>query len=173
MSICGLLASSPLTLKAQNHDGGDGRHTRHHQAFGHGTSLIAPGVLTSFEFDRDEVICTVPNAVMPDGTVMQMVMFSTSVDSFTIDSTAKNVTITGSMVSITKLISPNGTTVTLRETVPYVAFAEDRDDTPQGGPDFFSLTVKFADIPGFNQFALFGSPATFAGTLVTGSVEVR
>src|SRR5438046_4082160 len=106
---------------------------------------------------------------MPDGTVIQMYMFSTSVDSVDIDSAAKTVTITGSMISIVNLRFTDGTTANLSETVPYVAYAED-NGTPGAGVDIFSLTVIYTDTPGLDQFDLFGSPATFAGTLVTGNV---
>ena len=109
---------------------------------------------------------------MPDGTVMQMFMFSTSVDSVSINSTAKTVTMTGSMISIVKLTFPDGSTTELSEIVPYTAFAKDAG-TPGAGKDFFSLTVDYTDTPGFDQFDLFGSPATFAGTLVTGDVVIR
>jgi hypothetical protein len=109
---------------------------------------------------------------MPDGTVFQMLMFSTSVDSVNIDSAAKTVTITGSMVSIVNLRFTDGTTANLSETVPYVATAKD-GGTPGAGEDTFSLTVTYSDTPGLDQFDLFGSPATFAGTLVTGNVTVR
>ena len=108
---------------------------------------------------------------MPDGTVMQMFMASTSVDSFSIDSTAKTVTITGSMVSTVKLRFTNGKTATLTETVPYTVYAESNRAT--GGADFFSLTVLYKDTPGLDQFDLFGSPATFAGDLVTGHVVIK
>jgi hypothetical protein len=75
------------------------------------------------------------------------------------------------MVSIVRLRFADGTTATLSETVPYVATAKD-NNTPGGGADFFSLTVTYQDTPGFDQFDLFGSPATFAGTLVTDNVTV-
>jgi hypothetical protein len=64
----------------------------------------------------------------------------------------------------------NGTTARLTETVPFVATAEDNGGA---GADFFSLTVIYKDTPGLDQFDLFGSPATFAGTLVTGTVNVK
>jgi hypothetical protein len=88
----------------------------------------------------------------------------------TIDSAAKTVTMTGSMVSIVNLRSPDGTPVTMTETVPYTATAKD-NGTPGAGADFFSLKVVYD--PHGPQFALFGSPATFAGTLVTGNVTVE
>jgi len=108
---------------------------------------------------------------MPDGTVMQMFMSSTSVDTVSIDNAAKTVTITGSMVSIVRLRFTDGTTATLSETVPYTAYA--KDNGASGGADFFSLTVVYKDAPGLDQFDLFGSPATFAGDLVTGNVVIK
>jgi len=146
-------------------DSGESEHG--HQAFGQGTSFIDPGVLTAFQFDETEVICTVGQAVMPDGTVMQMFMGSEHVDSVTIDSHAKTAVITGSMASLTRLHSPDGTNTQLWEIVPFKAYAKDK------GKDFFSLTVNFTDTPGLDQFDLFGSPATFAGTLVSGSITVK
>ena len=109
---------------------------------------------------------------MPDGTVMQMFMFSTSVDSVTIDRAAKTVTLTGSMLSIVRLRFTDGTSATLSETVPYVAKAQDNSKRGSGG-DSFSLTAVYQDTPGLDQFDLFGSPATFAGTLVTGNVTIK
>ena len=76
------------------------------------------------------------------------------------------------MVSIVNLRFTDGTTASLSETVPYVAYAED-NGTPGAGVDFFSLTVDYTDTPGLDQFDLFGSPATFAGTVVTGGVNIR
>jgi hypothetical protein len=146
-------------------DSGESEHG--HLAFGQGTSFIDPGVLTTFQFDETEVICSVGQAIMPDGTVMQMFMISEHVDSVTIDSAAKTATITGSMTSLTRLHSPNGTNTQLWEIVPFKAYAKDK------GKDFFSLTVNFTDTAGLDQFDLFGSPATFAGTLVTGSITVK
>ena len=98
--------------------------------------------------------------------------WSTGMDSVTIDSTAKTVTITGSMISIVNLHFPDGTTAHLSETVPYVAYGKD-GGVPGAGADFFSLRVVYKDTPGFDQFDLFGSPATFAGTVVSGGVAVR
>ena len=43
----------------------------------------------------------------------------------------------------------------------------------RAGVDFFSLTVVYKNTPGLDQFDLFGSPATFAGTVVTGGVTIR
>jgi len=76
------------------------------------------------------------------------------------------------MLSTVFLRSPNGTSATLSETVPFVAFAQD-NATPGAGADVFSITVIYANTPGLDQFDLFGSPATFAGTLETGDIVVR
>src|SRR6266446_4715507 len=111
---CGLLTTGHLAVQAQAQ-----------QASGGGTYFVLPGVRSEFQFDQAHVQCKIGHAVMPDGTVMQMFMFSTSVDSVTIDSKAKTVRITGSMVSIVNLRSPDGTTVTMKETVPYTADAKD------------------------------------------------
>jgi len=141
-------------------------------ASGGGTYFIEPGVRTELQFSQSHVQCKVGHAVLHDGTVMQMYMFSTSVDSVTIDSAAKTVIITGSMFSIVRLRFTDGTSATLTETVPYNAFAQDNAD-PGAGADFFSLTVDYIDTPELDQFDLFGSPATFAGTLETGNVTVK
>ena len=45
--------------------------------------------------------------------------------------------------------------------------------TPGAGTDFFSVTVDYTDTPGLDQFDLFGSPATFAGTLAAGNVTIK
>jgi len=76
------------------------------------------------------------------------------------------------MNSIVNLLLPDGTTAHLSETVPYVAYGKD-GGAPGAGADFFSLKVVYQDTPGFDQFDLFGSPATFAGTVVTGAVTLR
>jgi hypothetical protein len=102
-----------------------------------------------------------------------MFMFSTDIDSVSIDSLAKTVTITGTMVSIVDLYFTDGTAVTLMEVVPFLAFGED-NGTPGAGKDYFELTVVYnPDLPGLKQFDLFGSPATFAGVLASGNVVVR
>jgi hypothetical protein len=146
-------------------------------ASGGGTYFVAPGMRSEFQFNEARVQCKVGHGVMPDGTVMQMFMFSTSVDSVDIDPAAKTVTITGSMVSIVTLRFTDGTTVKLEETVPYVAFAED-NGTPGAWVDSFSLAVMYdPNAPtegGLNQFLVFGAEATttFTGTLDTGNVRV-
>ena len=157
---CGLLTAGPLGLQAQ---------AQH--ASGGGTYFVAPGMRSEFQFNQAHVQCKVGHGVMPDGTVMQMFMASTSVDSVSIDSAAKTVTITGSMVSTVILRFTDGTTATLTETVPYTAFA--KDNSAAGGADYFSITVVYKDTPGLDQFDLFGSPATFAGDLVTGNVVIK
>jgi hypothetical protein len=161
LAACGLFATGGLSVQAQAQ-----------QAAGAGTYFVQPGVRTEFQFDEAHVQCKIGHAVMPDGTVFQMLMFSTSVDSLTIDSAARTVTITGAMVSIVNLRFTDGTTANLSETVPYVASAKD-GGAPGAGEDTFSLTVVYSDTLGLDQFDLFGSPATFAGTLVTGNVTVR
>jgi len=140
-------------------------------ASGGGTYFVAPGMRSEFQFNQAHVQCKVGHGVMPDGTVMQMFMASTSVDSVSIDSAAKTVTLTGSMVSIVVLRFTDGTTARLTETVPYTAYAKDNNGS--GGADFFSLTVEYKDTPSLDQFDLFGSPATFAGDLVTGNVVIK
>ena len=142
------------------------------QASGGGTYFVEPGINSEFQFNPVHVQCKIGHAVLGDGTVFQMLMFSTSVESVSIDSAANTVTITGSMVSIVNLRFPDGTTANLSETVPYVAYAKD-GCKPGAGVDFFSLTVDYTNTSGLDQFDLFGSPATFSGTLVTGNVTVR
>ena len=144
-----------------------------HHASGGGTYFVMPGMLSEFQFSESHVQCKVGHAVLPDGTGFQMFMFSTDIDSVSIDSLAKTVTITGTMVSIVDLYFTDGTAVTLMEVVPFLAFGED-NGTPGAGKDYFELTVVYnAELPGLNQFDLFGSPATFAGVLASGNVVVR
>ncbi len=161
LAACGLLTMGSLTVRVQAQ-----------QASGGGTYAVEPGLRSQFQFDETEVQCKIGHAVLGDGTLFQMFMFSTSVDSVSIDSAAKTVTITGSMVSIVNLHFPDGTTAHLTETVPYVAYAIDGGATG-ASEDFFSLTVVYKDTAGFDQFDLFGGPATFAGTIVTGAVTIR
>ena len=144
-----------------------------HHASGGGTYFVMPGMRSEFQLSESHVQCKVGHAVMPDGTGFQMFMFSTGIDSVTIDSLAKTVTITGTMVSIVVLDFPDGSAVMLMEVVPFLAFGED-NGTPGAGTDYFALTVIYnANTPGLNQADLFGSPATFAGVLATGNVVVR
>ena len=141
-------------------------------ASGSGTYMVLPGVTSEFQFNQSLVQCKIERAVQPDGTILEMHMFSESVDSVSIDSQAKTVTITGSMVSIVTLRYPNGTTDNLTETVPYTAVAQDKG-SPGAGVDTFALTVVYVDTPGLDQFDLFGgSPATFSGTLATGEITI-
>ena len=136
-------------------------------ASGGGTYAI-DGITTEFQFSQSHVQCKIGHAVMPGGVNFQMLMFSTGIDSVSIvDNT---VTITGTMVSIVNLRSPNGTMTTFNETVPFVAEGVD-NGTPGAGVDTFSLTVVYAS--GGGQAGLFGTPATFAGTLTTGNIVVR
>ncbi len=161
LTACGLLATAHVTAR------GPAQH-----ASGGGTYLVMAGVRSEFQFDQARVQCKIGHTVLDDGTVLQMFMFSTSVDSVTIDSRAKTVTITGSMVSIVNLRFTDGTTAHLSETVPYVAYGNN-GGAPGSGADFFSLAVVYKNTPGLDQFDLFGSPATFAGTVVTGGVTIR
>jgi len=139
---------------------------------GGGTYFVAPGMRSEFQFNKTHVQCKVGHGVMPDGTVFQMFMFSTSVDSVAIDTAAQSAVLKGTMVSEVNLRFTDGTSVTLTETVPFVAYAKD-NGTPGAGADFFSLTVLYKDTAGFDQFDLFGSPATFAGTVVTGNITIK
>lgn len=146
-------------------------HAGNH-ASGGGTYFVEPGIRSEFQFSEAHVQCKIGHAVLPDGTDFQMFMQSTSIDSVTINSGAKTVVITGTMVSIVKLRFTDGTEAELTETVPFTADAEE-NGTPGQGVDFFSLTVEYVDTPELDQFDLFGSPATFAGLLETGNVVVR
>ena len=141
-------------------------------ASGGGTYFVEPGVRSEFQLSLSHVQCKVGHAVLHDGTVFQMYMFSTSVDSVAIDNAAKTVLMTGSMISIVRLRFPDGTSARLTETVPYTAFAQD-NASPGAGADFFSLKVVYTDTPELDQFDLFGSPAVFAGILETGNVTVK
>jgi hypothetical protein len=145
------------------------------QASGGGTYFVEPGLLSEFQFTPSHVQCKVGHAVLGDGTVLQMWMFSTSVDSVSIDSAAGTVTLTGTMVSKVTLHLPDGTTARLSEIVPYVAYGED-NGTPGGGTDFFSLSVVYTPTARLDQADLFGVNATFApfsGAIATGNVVVR
>jgi hypothetical protein len=137
-------------------------------ASGGGTYFVMPEVLSEFQLSESHVQCKIGHTVMPDGTNFQMLMFIKSIDSVTI--AANTVTITGSMVSIVNLRSPNGATMTFNETVKFVAEGID-NGTPGAGKDYFSLTAYYK--PGGGQAGLFGTPAIFAGTLATGNIVVR
>jgi hypothetical protein len=141
-------------------------------ASGGGTYFVKPGILSEFQFSQSHLQCKIGHGVLPDGTILQMLMFSTNVDSVTIDSAAGTVLITGTMISTTRLRFTDGTTVKLSETVPYSAFAED-NGKPGTNADFFSLTVEYVDTAELDQFDVFGSPATFSGVLESGNVTVR
>jgi hypothetical protein len=147
-------------------------HAWGNQASGGGTYFVEPGIRSEFQFNSAHVQCKIGHAVMPDGTTTQMLMQSTKIDSVTVDSMAKTAVITGTMISIVRLRFTDGTSATLSETVPFVMHAEDHG-TPGAGIDFFSLTVLYADTSDLDQFDLFGSPATFAGTPETGNIEVH
>ena len=145
-----------------------------HHASGRGTYFMM-GMRSEFQFNESYVQCKVGHAVLPDGTGFQMFMFSTDIDSVSIDSLAKTVTITGTMVSIVDLYFTDGTAVTLMEVVPFLAFGED-NGTPGAGKDYFALTAIYdPDLPIPNQFEFFGgsNPVTFAGVLASGNVVVR
>src|SRR6266849_9504911 len=140
-------------------------------ASGGGTYILS-GIRTEFQFSESHVQCKIGNGVFPNGTVIQMYMESKTINAVTIDSSGKTVVISGTMVSEVRLRFTDGTSTTLRETVPFVVFAKD-NATPGAGADTFSITVIYTNTPGFDQFDLFGSPATFAGTLDTGDIAVR
>src|SRR6266567_7273708 len=131
LAACGLLATGRVTAR------GPAQH-----ASGGGTYLVMAGVRSEFQFNPARVQCKIGHTVLDDGTVLQMFMFSTSVDSVTIDSGAKTVTITGSMVSIVNLRFTDGTKADLSETVPYVAYGKDGGE-PGAGADSFSLKVVY------------------------------
>jgi hypothetical protein len=143
-----------------------------HHASGGGTYFVEPGIRSEFQFSESQVQCKIGHTVMPKGIDFQMFMFSTGIDSVTIDSLAGTVTITGTMVSTVVLRFPDGTAARLTEAVPFLAFGED-NGTPGAGTDYFALTVIYTDTPDLDQFDLFGSPATFAGVLASGNVVVR
>jgi hypothetical protein len=145
-------------------------------ASGGGTYSPAHGILSEFQFSEAHVQCKIAHAVMPDGTVLQMFMDSTSIDSVTINSVAKTAVIKGQMTSVVRLRFTDGSTITLSESVPYVVNAQD-NGTPGAGRDTFSLAVIYnpgaPKNDGLNQAALFGSPAIFAGTLLSGDIVVH
>jgi hypothetical protein len=141
-------------------------------ASGGGTYFVEPGIRSEFQFNQSHVQCKIGHAVMADGTTLQMFMASETIDSVVIDSVAKTVVVTGTMVSIVRLRFASGGDATLTESVPFVMFGQD-NGIPGADGDVFSLTVLYADTPDLDQFDLFGSPATFAGTLATGNIEVN
>jgi hypothetical protein len=163
-AICGLGAIPP---------GAAGAAKEH--ASGGGTYLVEPGILSEFQFSESRVQCKVGHAVLGDGTVLQMWMFSTDVDSVAINAADHSVVIHGTMVSMVTLSPPNGPRANLSETVPFVAYGKD-NGTLGAGVDFFSLTVVYTPTPGLDQADLFGTVATFApfsGSIATGNVIVH
>src|SRR5947208_3218066 len=58
------------------------------QASGGGTYFVEPGVRSEFQFNPSHVQCKIGKTVFPDGTALQMLMFSTSIDTVSIDSAA-------------------------------------------------------------------------------------
>jgi len=141
------------------------------EASGGGTYILS-GIRTEFQFSQSHVQCKIGQGIFADGTVIQMFMESKTIDAVTINGATKTVIISGTMVSTVRLRFTDGTSTTLTETVPFVAMAKD-NATPGAGADTFSITVIYTNTPGFDQFDLFGSPATFAGTLDTGDVVVH
>ena len=138
-------------------------------ASGGGTYSLGPGISSEFQFSESHVQCKVAHAVMADGSVLQMMMFSTDIDSVSI--VGNTATITGTMVSIVNLRSPKGGTMTFNETVPFTLTAVD-NGTPGAGVDTYSLSVVYA--PGGGQATFFGGTnITFGGTLTSGDVVVR
>ena len=177
-SLIAALAAAVLIIT-----GGLAMRAQAGEASGGGTYSPDDGINSEFQLSPSHVQCKIAHAILngfklqdgtpvPDGTVLRMRMFSQSVDSVTINSSAKTVTITGSMISIVDLTFPDGGTAHLSDTVPYVAFAQD-NGTPGAGVDTFSLTINYHPMPGLDQSELFGTTATFSGTLETGNVTVR
>ena len=140
-------------------------------ASGGGTYPLG-SIRTEFQFSQAHVQCKIGHGILADGTIIQMFMESKAIHAVTIDSTAQTVVISGTMVSIVNLRFTGGTSATLSETVPFVAFAKD-NATPGAGADVFSVTIAYVNTPGLDQFDLFGSPATFAGTVDSGEVSIR
>ena len=161
LALCSL--SAPVRAQVRHASGG-------------GIYSPAPGILSQFQLSEYRVQCKIGHAVLGDGTVIQMLMFSTSVDSVTFG--GNSVTIAGSMVSITDLRFPDGTKVRLTEAVPYSATATDNGNVA-AGQDTFALTVHYTDDPNaLDQHDLFvpgfGDPdTTFGGTLTSGNVTVK
>src|SRR5437762_3269573 len=133
------------------------------QAGGGGTYFVEPGIRSEFQFDQAQVQCKIGHAILGDGTVFQMLMFSSSVESVSIDSAAGTVTITGNMVSIVNLRFPDGTTANLRETVPYMAYGK-AVGKPGAGAAVFSLTDHYTDTYRLDQVDLFGSMDSVSGS---------
>ncbi len=142
------------------------------KASGGGTYFPEPGILSEFAFSSAAAQCKIGHAVLPGGITLQMLMMSTTVDSVVIDTSAGTADLYGSMDSNTRLTLPDGTYISLLETVPYHAHAADNGE-PGAGVDTFSLSVTFTDTPGFDQHDVFGPNPTFGGTLATGNVNVH
>ena len=163
-AICAIGAIAPGSARAANN-----------HASGGGTYLVEPGILSEFQFTESRVQCKVGHAVMGDGTVFQMWMFSTHVGSVAINGADHSVVIHGTMVSMVTLNFPNGSKANLSETVPFTAHGRDNGN-PGAGVDFFSLTVTYTPTSGLDQSDLFGAVATFApfsGSIATGNVIVN
>jgi hypothetical protein len=164
LATCGIVVMSPHPARAASD-----------HASGGGTYLVEPGILSQFQFSESRVQCKVGHAVLGDGTVFQMWMFSTDIDSVAINSANHSVVIHGMMVSMVTLNFPNGSRANLSETVPFTAYGKD-NGTPGAGVDFFSLTVVYTPTPDLDQSDLFGALATFApfsGSIATGEVIVN
>ena len=159
LTLMAVAVACPLTGGSEGHASGGGTY-------------ILSGIRTEFQLSETHVQCKIGRGIFPNGTIIQMFMESKTIKFVTIDSIAKTVVLSGTMVSETRLQFTDGTATTLTETVPFVAFAQDKA-TPGAGADTFSITVTYTNTPGFDQFDFFGSPATFAGTLESGDVEVR
>jgi hypothetical protein len=141
-------------------------------AHGGGTYSPVPGILSQFQFSPAVLQCKIGHTPLPTGGSMQMFMKSFTISSFTVDLLASAADVTGTMLSETVLHLPGGQTVTLIEDVPFAAHATDQGGLG-AGHDTFSVTISYADGPGLDQFDLFGSPATFSGTLLSGNVVVH
>ncbi len=79
------------------------------QASGGGTYFVKPGILSEFQLSESHVQCKIGYGVLDDGTVLQMWMFSTNIDSVSVNSAAQTVDITGTMISIVTLHFTDGT----------------------------------------------------------------
>src|SRR6266511_3768591 len=101
------------------------------QASGGGTYFVKPGILSEFQLSESHVQCKIGYGVLDDGTVLQMWMFSTNIDSVSVNSAAQTVDITGTMISIVTLHFTDGTSAHLRETVPFLAHADDNGVSAQ------------------------------------------
>jgi hypothetical protein len=164
-----------------------------HAATGKGTYAVA-GVLAEFHF----VVAKLgPNPNLEPGPnfvqstiagkggsrLFQTFMISTATAPFGITGTGvRTVKITGEMVSTT-FLGVGSQRQTFAELVPFTAIGED-DQTPEAGPDHFSLTVEysanqdqgplFADL-GFGQCDAATSicTITFKGEVKTGDIFVH